>query len=385
LVPANVQKQIEVEIERMCREAFLNKGSCITLGMIKSELKGIFGESLVESKMSLVNKLLTAYISKVYDNPSPDASQQNPPQVSTDFSRRSTITNRDQDRSSGSFFSSRGAAAGAVPSQNSTNESRLSTMVAINPFDKSESDDLPNVIRSFSTELPRGASSSARELGSGIFEDSFYPGRRNKKRRKRSVRSEDESDDDDDEHAAAEAFTGDNGLDDDIGLSHTDVQEQTFMPYSPTTCSHPCLFAHPDELVETSSLSSVSDPKVANRLRLPSKTLLDGLLTRAQAEVCLRSISQHELRLPNGHRCGFFMGDGAGVGKGGQQAAIILHHFLHGRRKALWFSISADLIEDAKRDISYIGAAKLLTCHSLKSHRIGSSLHIESGILFCTY
>lgn len=178
---------------------------------------------------------------------------------------------------------------------------------------------------------------------------------------------------------------GDEDMDNDVGLSNTDAQEQTFTAYVPSFANHPSLKPHPDELVETASLHSIQGPKAGCALRLPSRTILDGLLTDAQVEMCLRAITQHEIRLPNGRRCGFYMGDGAGVGKGRQQAAIIFHNFLHGRRKALWLSVSTDLIEDARRDIREIGGGEFVKCHDLKAHCSGRSLTLPSGVLFCTY
>jgi hypothetical protein len=201
---------------------------------------------------------------------------------------------------------------------------------------------------------------------------------------KRKKRKRDRADNSD-EDSAKTVDTGQDQLDDDVGISNTDAQEQTFIPYVPPICNHPCMKTHPDELVETASLASVPVPAVLNKLRLPAKTLTDGLLTSAQAEVCLRVIAQHEIRLPNGQRSGFFMGDGAGVGKGRQQAAIIFHNFLHERRKAVWLSSSADLIEDARRDIKEIGGSGLIRCFDLKSYGVGQKLTLESGVIFCTY
>jgi hypothetical protein len=203
-----------------------------------------------------------------------------------------------------------------------------------------------------------------------------------KKRKRKDVNGNHDSSDDE---MAKMVDPGQDHLDDDVGISNTDAQEQTFIPYIPPICNHPCLKMHPDELVETASLSSVSVPAVVNKLRLPAKTLTDGLLTSAQIEVCIRAVAQHEIRLPNGQRSGFFMGDGAGVGKGRQQAAIIFHNFLHGRCKALWLSIGADLIEDARRDIKEIGGSGFVQCYSLKSFSVGQKLSLESGVLFCTY
>ena len=56
-------------------------------------------------------------------------------------------------------------------------------------------------------------------------------------------------------------------------------------------------------------------------------------------------------------RKGFFLGDGAGVGKGRTIAACIKEHFAagHGTR-ALWVSVSKDLNFDAQRDLDDVRA-----------------------------
>ena len=54
-------------------------------------------------------------------------------------------------------------------------------------------------------------------------------------------------------------------------------------------------------------------------------------------------------------RCGFFLGDGAGVGKGRQLAGIVLDQLARGRAKHVWFSSSADLRTDAERDLRDLG------------------------------
>lgn len=56
-----------------------------------------------------------------------------------------------------------------------------------------------------------------------------------------------------------------------------------------------------------------------------------------------------------GARAGFFLGDGAGVGKGRQIAALIKEYWLTRHKKApkrvLWVSTSTDLRFDARRDL----------------------------------
>jgi hypothetical protein len=56
-------------------------------------------------------------------------------------------------------------------------------------------------------------------------------------------------------------------------------------------------------------------------------------------------------RLEDGSRAGFFLGDGAGVGKGRQVAALIKEMWRRGTRRILWLSRCNDLREDARRDM----------------------------------
>ena len=58
-------------------------------------------------------------------------------------------------------------------------------------------------------------------------------------------------------------------------------------------------------------------------------------------------------------RAGFFIGDGAGVGKGRQLAGIIFENWLAGRKKHVWISTSNDLRLDAARDLKDIGAPNI--------------------------
>jgi P-loop containing NTP hydrolase pore-1 len=57
-----------------------------------------------------------------------------------------------------------------------------------------------------------------------------------------------------------------------------------------------------------------------------------------------------------GKRAGFFLGDGAGVGKGRQIAALIKDYWAQGGRRILWISVSNDLRFDAKRDLQDVRA-----------------------------
>jgi hypothetical protein len=89
------------------------------------------------------------------------------------------------------------------------------------------------------------------------------------------------------------------------------------------------------------------------------------------------------------HFIDFYLGDGAGVGKGRTIAAIIFENYLRGHRKAIWLSVSSDLKYDAERDLSDIGASKIHV-YALNKLRYTKINHpdngsISKGVIFSTY
>uniref|UniRef100_A0A2K5KA99 Protein strawberry notch homolog 1 n=1 Tax=Colobus angolensis palliatus TaxID=336983 RepID=A0A2K5KA99_COLAP len=146
---------------------------------------------------------------------------------------------------------------------------------------------------------------------------------------------------------------------------------------------------HPDAVVETSSLSSVTPPDVWYKTSIAEETIDNGWLSALQLEAITYAAQQHETSLPNGDRAGFLIGDGAGVGKGRTIAGIIYENYLLSRKRALWFSVSNDLKYDAERDLRDIGAKNILV-HSLNKFKYGKipSKHngsVKKGVIFATY
>ncbi|XP_044131632.1 protein strawberry notch homolog 1 isoform X1 [Bufo gargarizans] len=146
---------------------------------------------------------------------------------------------------------------------------------------------------------------------------------------------------------------------------------------------------HPDPVVETSSLSSVTPADVWFQTSIPEETIDNGWLSALQLEAVTYAAQQHETFLPNGERAGFLIGDGAGVGKGRTIAGIIFENYLLSRKRSLWFSVSNDLKYDAERDLRDIGA-KNIQVHSLNKFKYGkiSSKHngsVKKGVIFATY
>ncbi|MCA1510179.1 strawberry notch-like NTP hydrolase domain-containing protein [Bradyrhizobium sp. NBAIM01] len=164
--------------------------------------------------------------------------------------------------------------------------------------------------------------------------------------------------------------------------------------------------AHPTELVQSAAMASVAPPKPSYRPHLLSNLVADGVLSGAQIESVIYAGEAHSEFLAGSwtvdatfdvvtaardeaenavrFRCGWFLGDGTGAGKGRQVGGILLDNWLKGRRRAVWISKSDKLIEDAQRDWSAIGMERLLVT-PLSRFRHGTTIRLSEGILFTTY
>ncbi|CAB0029995.1 unnamed protein product [Trichogramma brassicae] len=150
---------------------------------------------------------------------------------------------------------------------------------------------------------------------------------------------------------------------------------ETYAVYKPSKLD--CKNRHPDPVVETSTLASVEPVDITYRLSIPERNL-----SSLQLESITYASQQHEHLLPDGSRAGFFIGDGAGVGKGRTIAGIIYENYLKGRKKAIWVSVSNDLRYDAERDLKDINAP--IPIHVLKTFKYKKIEH-QYGVIFSTY
>jgi hypothetical protein len=163
---------------------------------------------------------------------------------------------------------------------------------------------------------------------------------------------------------------------------------------------------HPTKLVQSAAMASVAPPQPSYRPHLLANTVSDGLLSDAQLESVIYAGEAHSRFLAGSwtvdetwdivsaasddtehavrFRCGWFLGDGTGAGKGRQAAGILLDNWLKGRTKAVWISKSDKLIEDAQRDWSALGMERLLIT-PLSRFRQGTPICLEQGVLFTTY
>ncbi|MEH3046677.1 strawberry notch family protein [Sphingomonas adhaesiva] len=161
---------------------------------------------------------------------------------------------------------------------------------------------------------------------------------------------------------------------------------------------------HPTTLVQSAAMASVAPPKPGYRPMLPAD--IRERLSAAQLETVIYAGEAHSAHLAGSwtvdetldlvsaarddaetavrFRQGFMIGDGTGVGKGRESAAILLDNWLQGRCKAVWISKSDKLIEDAQRDWAALGMERLLVT-PLSRFPQGKAIPLSEGVLFTTY
>lgn len=145
---------------------------------------------------------------------------------------------------------------------------------------------------------------------------------------------------------------------------------------------------HPGDIAESGLLASVPLPNLKYCTKALDECVAKGVLSDLQVEGVLHACQRHTA-LNCGVRAGFFLGDGAGVGKGRQIAGMILDNAARGRMKHVWFSISGDLRLDAERDLRDVGChlGVIDGCQSLDATAklAFGSREKKRGVLFSTY
>ncbi|XP_078614112.1 uncharacterized protein LOC144883439 isoform X1 [Branchiostoma floridae x Branchiostoma japonicum] len=169
------------------------------------------------------------------------------------------------------------------------------------------------------------------------------------------------------------------------------VSEEVFTTFKASVPTIPHAQPHPADIVEAGSLAAMALPPTDYPLAdtIPDDVITSGKLSALQLEGVIYACTRHQMVLPNGCRAGFFIGDGAGVGKGRQISGIILDNFARGRTRHVWFSISTDLKLDAERDLRDIGCyVKVIEgCQQLdrETKVFGLPPGFKDGVIFSTY
>ncbi len=184
------------------------------------------------------------------------------------------------------------------------------------------------------------------------------------------------------------------------------LKDTLYETYRPQRIRIKDALPHPSLLCESAALALVSPPAPTYKPHLPSNIITQGLLSEAQLESVIYAGQTHCEFLSGSYlvddswdnvtvaaqgeenavkfRCGWFLGDGTGAGKGRQCAGIILDNWCQKRRKAIWVSKSSALIEDARRDWCALGGTER-DIIDLSNIKLGDPIPFTQGILFCTY
>ena len=160
--------------------------------------------------------------------------------------------------------------------------------------------------------------------------------------------------------------------------------------------------SHTSSACESNLLASV--PAAPVRLAATAESLLSLLTTTApvplsplQMEGVLLAIQRHRRIIMTSssggpYRAGFFLGDGAGIGKGRQISAILRDSL--GRTSAtpnghtkrhVWLSVSRELMQDARRDLRDVGVHCDVHDGTQLLDRNAGLGQKERGVLFLTY
>lgn len=172
----------------------------------------------------------------------------------------------------------------------------------------------------------------------------------------------------------------------------SDFATTVFSNYRVRRIEIPGARTHPTELVESAALASVAPPAPSYQPHFHPDIIRHGVLSDVQLEAVIHAGQAHSGYLPahpdddkkTPPRQGFLVGHGTGVGKGRISAGIIADNWVQGRRRHIWFSESARLIEDARRDWIDLGgkAEDVIDIRDIASN---GPIPPFNGIIFSTY
>lgn len=180
------------------------------------------------------------------------------------------------------------------------------------------------------------------------------------------------------------------------------AQTGVYLPYRPSRIVFDKAGEHPTALVESVAMGSIPAPIPDYVPQLPERTVAERLLSASQLETVVYAGHAWSQSIPGrfkpnqegvGHtlaedgdtyRKGFFLGDGTGAGKGRQIAACILDNWLQGRRRNIWVTKNAPLLEDARRDWTALGGLSG-DIQPLSNWKIDEPIKFDQGVLLVTY
>jgi P-loop containing NTP hydrolase pore-1/C-terminal domain on Strawberry notch homologue len=183
------------------------------------------------------------------------------------------------------------------------------------------------------------------------------------------------------------------------------ISDGVYTPYRASAIQIPGALPHPTQLAESIAMAAIDAPMPTFQPLLPADILFKNLASHEQLEALIYACDAHNkhfdtpwyindkgvlavARVDNlaakYHRCGFFIGDSTGVGKGREASLVILANWCEGRKRAIWVSKSEILVEDARRDWEALGGNPEQVV-PLSKFNLGQPVTLTEGILFVTY
>jgi hypothetical protein len=171
-----------------------------------------------------------------------------------------------------------------------------------------------------------------------------------------------------------------------------DEHQKAAEPKAPTAEIEPLIYVphylaggakHPGLVVETPGLANVAPPAITYRPHLPKNLCESQIISNFQIERIIYAGQAHAQRLPCGARAGISIGDGTGTGKTSTLAGIVLDNWFQGRRRTVWFSVKADLIEAVREEFERLGFK--IPIKLINEFAPEQNILLCEGIIFCTY
>ena len=102
-----------------------------------------------------------------------------------------------------------------------------------------------------------------------------------------------------------------------------------------------------------------------------------------QIERIIYAGQAHRQRLADGSRAGVSIGDGTGTGKTATLAGVILDNWFQDRKRAVWFSVKADLIQAVSEEFVRLELKPPIKL--INDFPTDGKIEFGDGIVFCTY
>lgn len=147
---------------------------------------------------------------------------------------------------------------------------------------------------------------------------------------------------------------------------------------------------HPGKLVESWAMSAVTPPEIWYVPSFPEDVIAEGKISAAQLEVVCYAGQAHAQWL-EAHTDGvpwrraYYIGDGTGVGKGREIAAVILDNWHKGIQRHVWLTKdSTKLLKAAKRDFKALGGDPALV-FPLRATPAGEPVKAPHGVMLVSF